>query len=156
VTLGVDPDPLAWDGRGRVAERGETWVRLDAPAPDGAGGWTGLGAAGPAPVVLDGGLPHYAGGGALGDGPDGPLSLLGTVVADRTGRRVAWREVEVRVAVAGGDPARVVGLSLFLVRDGRTGVKLVAPEHDATVGDAVRVSVAPGERPRLGRPAPQE
>lgn len=152
LALGVDPDPLAWDGEGRVTAAGETWFRLDAPA-GGADGWTGLGTDGDAPVVLDGGLPHYAGGGALGDGPDGPLSL-GTPVGDRTGRRVAWREVEARAAVAGGDPTRVVGLSLFLAREDR-GVKVVAPDHAAAVGDPVRVSVVPGERPRLGRPAPE-
>jgi hypothetical protein len=145
VALGVDPTPLAWDGRGRVVETGETWLRLDAPVPTDETGWVGLGAAG---AVLDGGLPHYAGGGALGDGPDGPLSLLGTTVGDRDGRRVAWREVELRAEGA-------VGLSLVVARaDVARGVTVVAPGHARAVGDDLRLSVVPGERPRLGRPSP--
>jgi hypothetical protein len=148
LSLAVDPAPLSWDGRGRVVETGETWVWLDAPATDGE--WVGLAVEGgdDAPV-LDGGFPHYAGGGALGPGADGPLSLFGTTVGDRTGRRAAWREVAVWL----GD-APAVGLSLFLARDG-SGAKVVAPDHDLAVGESVRVTVRPGERPRLGRPDPR-
>jgi hypothetical protein len=148
VGLGVDPAPLPWDGRGRVVETGETWLRLDAPVPAGTDGWVGLAA--DEGVVLDGGLPHYAGGGALGDGPDGLVSLFGTPVGDRDGRRVAWREVELRVERA-GVRNRAVGLSLVVARaDAARGAKVVAPAHDVAAGDAVRVSVGPGERPRLG------
>ena len=151
VSLGVDPAPLAWDGRGRVVATGETWVWLDAPAADGE--WVGLAVDGPDGVsVLDGGVPHYAGGGALGPGADGPLSLFGTTVGDRTGRRVAWREVEVWLGRAETAATPAVGLSLFLARDG-AGAKVVAPDHDLVVGDTARVDTRRGERPRLGRPS---
>lgn len=151
VSLGVDPAPLPWDGQGRVVAAGETWVWLDAPARP-AGEWAGLAAAGPdgsPDPALDGGFPHYAGGGVLGPGVDGPLSLLGTTVGERIGRRAAWHEVEVWL----GD-APAVGLSLALARDG-SGAKVVAPDHDLAVGDAARVTVREGERPRLGRPDPR-
>jgi hypothetical protein len=154
--LGVDPRPLAWDGRGRVVATGETWAWLDAPAAGGE--WVGLGVDGDGDgdggPVLDGGFPHYAGGGALGPGADGPLSLFGTTVGDRAGRAVTWREVEVWLAGAEADAAPATGLSLFLARDG-AGAKVVAPDHDLAVGDAARVTVRPGERPRLGRPDPR-
>jgi hypothetical protein len=148
VVPAVDPTPLAWDGRGRVVAAGETWVELDAPTGD---GWTALGATGPDGdrVALDGGLPHYAGGGAVGPGPDGPLAALGATVGDRAGRRVAWRDVRVRVA-AGGTTTPVTGLSLAVARDGR-GAKVAAPGHDLAVGGAVRVRVGPGDPPRPAR-----
>jgi hypothetical protein len=151
VSLGVTPKPLPWDGQGRVVATGETWVWLDAPAGP-LGRWAGLATAGPdgaLDLALDGGFPHYTGGGALGPGADGPLSLLGTAVGERTGRRAAWHEVEVWL-----DDAPAVGLSLALARDG-SGAKVVAPAHDLAVGDQARVTVRAGERPRLGRPEPR-
>lgn len=152
VELGVDPTPLSWDGHGRVVATGETWVWLDAPAAGGE--WVGLGVDGDDTPVLDGGVPHYAAGGALGPGADGPVSLFGTTVGDRTGRRVAWREVEVWLAGEHTDARPAVGLSLCLARDG-AGARVVAPDHPFAVGDAVRVGIRAGERPRLGRPDPR-
>jgi hypothetical protein len=164
LSLSVSVTPLAWNGSGRVVETGGTYVVLDSPAhPGRAAGWCGLGADGGATPgttagVLDGGLPHYDGGGLLpvanGDelwgergtgtktgtetelGSDGPVSLLGAVVGDRRGRTVAWRDVTVE---ANGTP--VVGLSLFLACDGPAGVKVVCPDHGFERGERLTVRV---------------
>jgi hypothetical protein len=139
VSLPVVPRPLAWDGRGTVRETGETYVVVDAPAHPGQG-WCGIGAEGDGEHagVLDGGLPHYDGGGVLGASPEteGPVSLLGTVVGDRTGRTVAWRDVELEVS---GERAH--GLSLFLASAGPAGAKVVCPGHAFERGERVRVQV---------------
>jgi hypothetical protein len=176
LSLSTPVTPLAWDGTGRVVETGETYVVLDTPAhPGRAAGWCGLGADRGVSTpdatrgVLDGGLPHYDGGGFLSATPatgvgdegeaememeaktetemgmvemtaeqrdDGPVSLLGQVVGDRHGRTVAWRDVTVE---ANGTP--VVGLSLFLARDGPAGVKVVCPDHGFERGDWLTVRV---------------
>jgi hypothetical protein len=109
--------------------------------------------------VLDGGFPHYPGGGLLGTlggagsvagaastaattdhsaGGAGiaPVSLLGRIVGDRRGRAVTWREVGVE---ANGRPA--VGLSLFLAREGPAGAKVVYPDHEFEHGEDVAISV---------------
>jgi hypothetical protein len=140
LPLAVRPDPVAWDGVGRVAEVGETYVLLDTPA---AGtGWTGVAADGAG--VLDGGLAHYTGGG-LHDGRDGPVSLLGYEVGTATDRTVTWDGFDV---LANGE--RVTGLSLFVAHDS-PGVKVVCPDHGFEVGDRVEVSFCPSDDPiRLG------
>jgi hypothetical protein len=136
----VRPSPVAWDGRGRVAEVGETYVLLD--SPDAPSGWTGIAADGGG--VLDGGLAHYTGGGLHG-GPDGPVSLCGYAVGTARDRTVAWDAFDV---LANGE--RVTGLSLFVSRDS-PGVKLVTPDHSFAVGDRVEVSFRPSDDPvRLG------
>jgi hypothetical protein len=148
LALDVPVEPVPWDGTGRVVERGETWVTLDAPGGSGAGGrWAGV--AGGSGVALDGGLPHYAGGGAIAApdaDPPATVAVGDAVVGDAASRDVTWRDVTVR---ANGRP--VHGLSLFLGRDG-VGVKVVAPGHGFAVGETVRVSVdadaAPADRPR--------
>ncbi len=145
LSLPFAPTPLEWDGCGRVVEMGETYVVLDSPAHPG-GGWCGIGADGDdeseSRGVLDGGLPHYEGGGLLGDpiaGEEqsaGPVSLLGTVVGDHTGRTVTWRDVRVEV-----DGERAHGLSLFLAREGPAGAKVVCPGHTFERGERVQVRV---------------
>jgi hypothetical protein len=66
----VPVEPLRWDGTGTVAETGDTYALLDAPAhPAPSDRFVGLGTdatASAGPVALDGGLTHYAGGGLLG------------------------------------------------------------------------------------------
>jgi hypothetical protein len=145
LCLPFDPTPLSWDGTGTVVETGETYVVLDAPAHPGAGaGWCGVAATGERGDrgVLDGGLPHYDGGGLfVGEGRDGvagegPVSFLGAVVGDRSGRAVTWRDVEVTV-----EDRPAVGLSLFLAAAGPAGAKVVCRNHGFERGDRVTVRV---------------
>lgn len=144
----VRPEPLAWDGTGRVREVGETYVVLDAPTASGDG-WVGIATDGGR--VLDGGLAHYAGGGVLspsGGSRDsgGPVSFLGWPVGAREGRTVTWDAFDVLA-----DGERVTGLSLFCARDSGFGAKVVCPGHGYEVGDRVEVSFRESEDPiRLG------
>ncbi|MFB6126103.1 MAG: hypothetical protein ABEJ79_02220 [Halolamina sp.] len=160
LSVDVDVEPIAWDGVGTVVDVGPTYARLDAPAhpdpddrewPDGdAPTWVGL--AGEEDRPLDGGLPHYGGGGSLSGGATGAVSLLGTEVATAadgdvavTGRDLDWGSVGV---YANG--VRATGLSLFASRVD-FGTKLVFHEgHDFAVGDEVTVRVRPvADRIRL-------
>jgi hypothetical protein len=153
LSLPIEPTPLAWDGAGTVVETGGTYVVLDAPEHPGPDtGWCGLGVDsdgddGVDPTadrdggVLDGGLPHYDGGGFLGstadtDPRETPVSLLGYVVGDRRGRTVTWRDVTVEA-----NDRSAVGLSLFLAREGPAGVKVVCPDHDFERGDHVEIRI---------------
>lgn len=138
LSLDVDVAPVAWDGTGEVVEVGPEHVTLDAPARSGDGF---LALASDEGVPLDGGLPHYTGGGVLRP-HDGDLSLLGTRVGTAAGRDAAWADVAVS---ANGE--RATGLSLFASRVA-VGAKLVFYEgHDFAIGDRVEVSVAPVEDP---------
>jgi len=132
----VDVHSLDWDGIGVVREVGETYVVLDEPQHPNPGTWAGL-AAGPG-GVLDGGCPHYDGGGVL-PGADGPVSLAGMRVGVADGRDVAWDDVTLR---ANGRP--IEGVSLFIARDADFGAKLVCPGHEFAVGDRLTVSVRRG------------
>ncbi|MFB6281248.1 MAG: hypothetical protein ABEH40_04440 [Haloferacaceae archaeon] len=156
VDVGVEPRP--WDGTGRVAAAGETYVVLDAPEHPAPGDrWVGVGGAVGRPgaagrggarggsegadAALDGGLPHYRGGGAHGVGrrPDGArvVSLAGTVVGRTHGRTVRWRDLAV---TANGRP--MTGVSLAIGRDAAFGVKLVSRDgHPFGVGDRVTVAI---------------
>jgi len=126
---------VAWNGTGTVVEAGETYALLDAPEHPAPGdGFAGV--ATDAGGALDGGFPHYDGGGVFGNETGGEVSLLGTAIADATGGRTAdWRDVAV---TANGEPIR--GLSLWLGVE-RLGVKLVAPGHDFAVGDRIEVGL---------------
>jgi len=153
VDVGVDPLAVPWDGTGRVAERGDTYAILDAPdhpAPGerfaGIARETGGASASEASRgspgegtepdgVLDGGLPHYDGGGVLG-GRSGPVSLAGRRVGVADGRTVAWDDVTV---LANGTP--ITGLSLFCSRRESFGAKLVCPDAAFEVGERVEVTV---------------
>lgn len=141
LSLDVAMAGVPWDGTGEVVATGDTYAVLDAPDHPGDGY---AAVATDEGVPLDGGLVHYAGGGALG-GHDGAVSLLGTVVGDSAGRDVAWRDVAVRAA-----RTRVTGLSFAASRD-RLGAKLVARDHDLSVGDRVEVTIVRTDDPvRLG------
>ena len=156
VDVDVPIDAVPWDGTGRVVRRGETYVVLDAPEHP-APGERFAGIAVGDGTVLDGGFPHYDGGGALpasgpeAGEPDGgpsawdgavgegaaevPVSLVGRHVGVANGRTVTWDDVEVR---ANGTP--ITGVSLFLSRD-EFGAKLVCPDHDFAVDERVEVTV---------------
>jgi len=173
VRLDVDVEVrgLSWDGTGIVVESGETWARLDSPAhPSPNTGFAGLavdvdGRGHGAGVVdrrgvLDGGFPHYDGGGVLwsGDGRgsggsaggsgsgggsggadhgsgDRAVRLARHRVGVLDGRDVAWADREV---LANGDPVR--GIACYADR-AEPGVKLVGPSVDLAVGEPVAVEV---------------
>jgi len=152
VSVATRVESMSWDGTGTVVETGPTHAVLDAPAhPDPGGSFAAI--ASDEGVPLDGGLAHYAGGGAFTPiDPDAALSLWGTragvgVDAGRNGaNRVEWDSIEV---VANGE--RIVGLSLFAARDARYGAKLVCPDREFDVGESVSVVIEPSDDPiRLG------
>ncbi len=146
ISLGVDPEGIAWDGRGRVARTGPTYVELEPPDglerrnPD---EWVGL--ATDAGGVLDGGLPHYANGGRLetlvtGRQPpsDGTVRFLGTRIGEAADRRVRWDDLTVR---AGG--TELTGLSLSCARADRFRPKLIRPQHRFGQGEHLSVTIHP-------------
>lgn len=148
VEAGVDVEPLVWDGVGRVVDRGETYVVLDAPQhPDPGKHFVGHAASvlddTGGEYVLDGGLPHYDGGGVLparGDAapPDvdeSPVEFAGHRVGTASGRDMAWDGLTV---LANGDP--ITGISLFAARD-EFGAKLICPDRSFAVGERVTVGV---------------
>ncbi|MEZ3164344.1 hypothetical protein ABNG03_14050 [Halorubrum sp. RMP-47] len=172
LPLAVDApvEPVAWDGTGRVVERGPTHVVLDGPRRDGGvGSFAALASDGGVP--LDGGATHYAGGGAFESRPEPPatdgteaaaldpgdaVSLFGTRVGTATEHgagvdgggapRIEWEPVDVR---ANGE--RVVGISLFAARGDRFGVKVVCPDRGFSIGESVTVALVPSDDPiRLG------
>jgi len=136
LSVDIDLRPLPWDGTGTVVETGETWARLDAPAHPAPGEeFVGLESDG---ALLDGGFPHYACGGLLGDSvgeETRPVELAGTQVGTAAGRTVTWHDCTVR---ANGQP--VTGIALSCGRDA-FGVKLVGEEIALDVGEQVTVSV---------------
>lgn len=161
IDVGVEVEGVRWDGTGTVVECLPSAVVVDAPAHPALGEqFVALAAADGTP--LDGGLIHYAGGGALGtdrdtseprrrgatvDDAQAPgdrvqpvsLSLLGCPIGTRYGRHVRWADVAV---FANGE--QITGLSLFAARD-RAGVKLVWPAHDLAVSDEVAVELTLGD-----------
>jgi hypothetical protein len=131
VALDVDVEGLDWDGTGTVVAAGDTWARLDAPAHPAPGEqFVGLGSDG---GVLDGGVPHYDGGGLLGGG--GVAEVAGTAIGRVTGRHVEWTATTV---LANGEP--VTGIALYCARDA-FGVKLVGDDLGLAVGDGVAVAI---------------
>jgi len=138
---------VRWDGTGEVVETGPTHVRLDRP-DSGSEGFAAI--ASDEGVLLDGGLVHYAGGGALRPA-NGRLSLLGTTIGRADGRDVEWADVSVRVADESGRSVRATGLSLFASQV-PFGAKVVFHGgHDVSVGDRLTVTIEPTTEPiRLG------
>lgn len=127
-------EPVMWNGTGRVNAVGETFVVLDSPAHPAPGeDFAGI-ADDSGETALDGGLPHYDGGGAL-SGAAGPIRLLGEYVGIADGRDVTWADVEVR---ANGE--ELTGLSLAAGRE-TLGAKLVCPDHGFSIGDEIEVSI---------------
>lgn len=133
IGLACDLRPLAWDETGKVAAVGETYAVLRGPD---AGELAGIGADGGG--VVDGGLPHYAGGGLLG-GSGGAVTLGGTRVGVAGGRTVAWDDLRI---TANGEP--VTGLSLSCGLE--PGVTVVAPGHSLQRGERVAIDVVREKR----------
>jgi hypothetical protein len=141
ITVDIEPRAIPWDGTGTVIERGETWARLDSPQHPAPGeAFAGIESDG---AVLDGGFPHYDGGGLLegrteaeppGERP-ARAELLGTRVGSVSGRDVDWRDCTVR---ANGEA--ITGIALYCDRD-RLGVKLVGKNVELAVGTPVTVTV---------------
>jgi len=151
LPLALDPalalEPVEWDGTGTVVAADETYAVLDRPVHPEPGTFAGLAATVDRPEpptqdgtdagVLDGGFPHYDGGGLLNgseDRTEGAVRLLDAPVGTVAGRDVTWRGRDV---YANGDPVR--GVALSPARD-ELGTKLVG-EHDLAVGTTVDVEV---------------
>lgn len=138
VEPAVDPRGLIWDGTGTVVAAGETWARLDRPAHPAPGEqFVGLAGGG---GVLDGGFPHYDGGGVLGrttasQADTATVSVAGTTAGTAAGRDVSWHDCTVR---ANGTP--ITGLALFSGRD-QLGAKLIGEGVNLTIGDHVTITV---------------
>lgn len=131
IAVDVPVEPVPWAGEGTVTAAGDTWARLDRPAHPAPGErFAGLGSGG---GVLDGGLPHYDGGGLLGGGDRATLD--GTRVGTVDGRDVTWAHVEVR---ANGKP--VTGIVCVADRE-VAGLKLVGRTLSLSVGAFVAVDV---------------
>lgn len=135
IDLAVTVRPVSWAGRGTVVDHAPTYVVLDAPGhPDPGNRFAGIGDSG---AVIDGGVPHYPGGGLIAGG-DGPVLLAGTRIGVAAGRTITWDPIEVRV-----DGQPITGVSLACYRD-RLGVKLVSWEgFEVGLGDQVEVTVHP-------------
>ena len=147
LEVGLSVRGVAWDGTGEVVETGPTHVRLDEPDFGGEGF---AAVASDEGVPLDGGVVHYAGGGALGISSE-KVSLFGTTVGRVDGRDVEWADVVVRVIDEDGNEVPATGLSLFASQV-PFGAKLVFHEgHEFSVGDRLTVTVEPTSEPvRLG------
>jgi hypothetical protein len=141
LAIEVSVEPVPWDGTGTVVEVGETYVVLDRPEHPAPGERFAAIAASSGGIPLDGGLPHYDGGGALA-GAEGTVSLLGTRVGTAEGRNVTWDDVAV---YANGEA--ITGISLFADRE-RIGAKLVHPGHGWEEGDEIEVAIRRSERER--------
>ncbi|MDQ2052354.1 hypothetical protein RBH26_17950 [Natronolimnohabitans sp. A-GB9] len=137
LEVGVDVRPLEWDGTGRVVATGDTYAVLDEPThPDPDETFVGVRADDGG--VVDGGLPHYDGGGRHGVDTDGPVSLNDDRLGVACGRTITWDDV---VVTANGES--ITGLSLFCARDADFGAKLICPDRTFDVGERVRVRVRP-------------
>jgi hypothetical protein len=130
----VEVAGVPWDGRGTVVATGDTYAVLDAPDHP-APGEQIAGILADGGGVLDGGLPHYDGGGVFGDGETDSVSLAGQQVGTADGRTIAWNDLTVR---ANGTP--ITGVSLFFAREA-LGAKLVCPDAAFEVGEEVEVAV---------------
>ncbi|RRJ28903.1 hypothetical protein [Halocatena pleomorpha] len=147
IEVDVPLRALAWDGTGRVVERGETYVVLDQPEhPDPGACFVGVATdvangSSASSGVLDGGCPHYPGGGWLAvdgaaqAGTTENVALAGTPIGRADGRDVQWDSIEI---TANGTP--ITGLSFFLARDS-FGVKLICPNVRFDVGEHITVTV---------------
>jgi hypothetical protein len=146
-SLAIDADvsieSLPWDGTGHVVESDDTYAVLDAPTHPAPGKhFVGV-ECGDGDSVLDGGCPHYDGGGLLTTDSSSvrssereEITLAGRRIGRVDGRDVRWEDIEIR---ANGTP--ITGISFFLARDADFGAKLVCPDVSFEEGAFVEVSV---------------
>ncbi len=139
IEPGVGIRGIDWDGTGTVVAAGDTYAVLDSPChPDPGTAFVGIRADGGG--VVDGGLPHYEGGGLLGVNSEHQdrtaVSLNGDRLGRLSGRTITWDDVCITV---NGEP--ITGISLFCARDADFGAKLLCPDRPMAIGDAVRVRV---------------
>lgn len=145
LELDVDVTPVEWDGTGVVVETGPTHVRLDSPSFEGDGFAAVSTDCG---LPLDGGMPHYAGGGILSSTPGTTVvSLLGSSIGESAGRDLSWLDFAVKA-----NTKVATGLSLVSSRIG-SGCTVVFHEgHDFAIGDRIEVEIEPTSDPiRLGQ-----
>lgn len=134
IVVSVPIHEVMWDGSGQVITRGDSFVILGGPGhPCPGEAFAGIsGGIG----VLDGGFPHYSGGGIHGE-PTGTVTLLGEQIGTLAGHSVTWDDVRIVV-----DGYAVTGISFVVHRDA-VWVKLVSrskiPIH---VGEEVSVQIA--------------
>jgi hypothetical protein len=142
IDVDVPIESLPWNGTGHVVERGDTYAVLDAPTHPAPGErFVGIGG----DAVLDGGCPHYAGGGLLITGCHScsshsnsreEVTLAGRRIGSVDGRDVQWDDIEIR---ANGTP--ITGISFFLAQDAAFGAKLICPDMTFEDGERIEVSV---------------
>ncbi len=142
IDVDVPIEALSWDGTGRVDRVGDTYVVLDAPSHPAPGDhFVGIAAGN---GVIDGGCPHYDGGGLLGTNgslpahTNGDVTLVGTRVGRIDGRNVQWDDIEIR---ANGTP--ITGISFFLAQDAAFGAKLICPNASFEPNEYVEVTIHP-------------
>jgi hypothetical protein len=147
-SLAIDADvsieSLPWNGTGHVVESGDTYVVLDSPTHPAPGKhFVGI-ECGEGDGVLDGGCPHYDGGGLLTTGDDRSVhsgdqkevTLAGEHIGSVNSRDVRWDDIEIQ---ANGTP--ITGISFFLGQDAAFGAKLICPAVSFEERAFVEVSV---------------
>lgn len=134
VAVDAMVEPLPWDGTGAVVETDDTYAILDSPAHPAPGEYF-VGIECTPGVALDGGCPHYDGGGAL-PGAEGAMTLAGQRVGVAHSRDVTWDDIAV---YANGEP--ITGVSLFFARDADFGAKLICPATTFEAGEQVAVEI---------------
>ena len=131
-----------WDGRGRISEVSESYVRVR--VTDARTDMPGLvGVSTDAGSVLDGGLAHYATGGVHGDRCGGAVrwegSTLGSPAAQPDRPRLGVLPWSTTVSLD-GQPAR--GVEFHLVQHGGLEVTVVEPIGEFSLDAVASVGVA--------------
>jgi len=131
VDVDVSVEPIQWDGTGAVVERGPTHVVLDAPTHP-APGQRFAALASDDGIPLDGGLAHYAGGGAFDELVDGAaVSLWGTRVGvAREGEASRGTRSTCSRTASGGGAVAVRGQRRRIRGEDRLSGQTVRPRRD--------------------------
>ena len=135
LEIDINVEPLTWNGRGRVKEKGETYVMLDLPVHPSPGEAFVAIADDSGKIPIDGGLPHFGSGGLFAE-QNCSVELLGTEIGTAEGDYIKWKPVKV---YANGE--QITGLSLFASQTNRFGARLVCPEVSFKPGEMVGVEI---------------